>query len=126
MKTAVLSILMAVFLLPVRAFGIVETSVSVPMSDGVKLYADVVMPDASGGPWPVILARTPYTDLDAEQGMIRDALEMVVNLGFATMIQHTRGAGQSEGGGACRSSTIGPTGRTRWIGSWTSPGATDA
>lgn len=99
MKRAVLSILMAVFLLPVRAFGIVETSVRVPMSDGVKLYADVVMPDASGGPWPVILARTPYTDLDAEQGMIRDALDMVVNLGFATLIQHTRGAGQSEGGG---------------------------
>ena len=25
----------------------------------------------------------PYTDLDAQQGMIRDALDMIVNLGFA-------------------------------------------
>ncbi|HOI10661.1 MAG TPA: CocE/NonD family hydrolase, partial [Myxococcota bacterium] len=88
-----------VLLAPLKALAVYETSVMVPMSDGVNLYADLVMPDASGGPFPVILARTPYTDLDAQQGMIRDALDMIVNLGFATMIQHTRGAGLSEGGG---------------------------
>lgn len=78
-----------------------ETSVMVPMSDGVRLYADIVMPYEPGehDAWPLILARTPYTDLDAEQGMISEALDLIVSLGFATMIQHTRGAGLSEGGG---------------------------
>ena len=32
----------------------------VPMRDGVRLSADVYLPDDGDGPWPVLLSRTPY------------------------------------------------------------------
>jgi hypothetical protein len=33
---------------------------AVPMRDGVRLSADVYLPDEGDGPWPVLLSRTPY------------------------------------------------------------------
>jgi predicted acyl esterase len=36
-----------------------QNDLPVPMRDGVRLSADVYMPDGEG-PWPVLLARTPY------------------------------------------------------------------
>ncbi|MEC3997097.1 CocE/NonD family hydrolase [Actinacidiphila sp. DG2A-62] len=43
----------------------IETNVAVPMRDGVTLATDLWRP-AGIGPWPVLLARTPYgrTGLD--------------------------------------------------------------
>jgi len=37
----------------------VENNLAVPMRDGVKLYANVYRPDASGS-FPVVLTRLPY------------------------------------------------------------------
>ncbi|MET8328348.1 CocE/NonD family hydrolase [Streptomyces sp. NPDC005181] len=47
---------------PVTGFpGVtVETDVRCRLSDGVELLADVYRPDAAGGPYPVLLQRTPY------------------------------------------------------------------
>jgi predicted acyl esterase len=38
---------------------VVEKNLMVPMRDGVQLSADVYRP-TKGGPFPVLLARTPY------------------------------------------------------------------
>ena len=38
---------------------VVERNVAVPMRDGVRLRADVFHPDR-GGPYPVLVRRTPY------------------------------------------------------------------
>ena len=40
----------------------VQNDVPVPMRDRVRLSADVYLPDAGPGPWPVLLARTPYNN----------------------------------------------------------------
>ena len=47
--------------MPINDAGIrVELDVPAPMRDGVRLFADVYLPDAPG-PFPVILTRMPLT-----------------------------------------------------------------
>ncbi|HHY76725.1 MAG TPA: CocE/NonD family hydrolase [Firmicutes bacterium] len=63
----------------------------VPMKDGVRLATSVLSPD-SGGPWPVIVARTPYS----RKGLI-SVLAPLCDYGYAVVAQDTRGTGDSEG-----------------------------
>jgi len=63
------------------------------MRDGVRLVADVWMPD-SGGRFPTILIRTPY--IKAPQ-FKRDRLANYVKAGYAVVLQDTRGRGDSGG-----------------------------
>ncbi len=65
-----------------------------PMRDGTVLRADVYR-RAEGGPFPVLLIRTPY----GEQ-MLRAGAPIVpaVDAGFAVVLQHCRGTGASDGG----------------------------
>jgi putative CocE/NonD family hydrolase len=74
---------------PVRA----EFGVMIPMRDGVKLAADVWLPDAPGR-YPVLLARTPYTK--ANLGLNVWA-RYFAGHGYAFVIEDTRGRGDSEG-----------------------------
>ncbi len=62
----------------------------VPMRDGTKLATDVVFP-AGGGPWPVVLSRTPYGRAGKllESGWPR--------LGIVAVLQDVRGRFDSEG-----------------------------
>jgi uncharacterized protein len=69
----------------------VERGVGVPMRDGVKLVADVYLPAAGSGPWPVILIRTPYNRA-AGEGAARPFREQ-----YAVVVQDTRGRYESEG-----------------------------
>ncbi len=65
----------------------------VPMRDGVKLSADVYLPDAPG-PFPTVLIRTPYqnnTDPLIQKG------RRLANHGYASVIQDCRGRFDSEG-----------------------------
>jgi uncharacterized protein len=64
-----------------------------PMRDGTVLRADVYC-RAEGGPFPVLLIRTPY----GEQ-MLRAGAPIVpaVDTGFAVVLQHCRGTGASDG-----------------------------
>ena len=59
----------------------------VPMRDGIRLATDVYLPGGTG-PWPTIVARTPYG---------RFALGDLNNLGYAVVTQDMRGYGGSEG-----------------------------
>jgi hypothetical protein len=65
----------------------------IPMRDGVKLAADVWLPDAPGR-YPVLLARTPYlkTGLRLSQWA-----QYFASRGYVFAIQDTRGRGDSEG-----------------------------
>ena len=49
----------------------IEYNVPVPMRDGVVLRADVYRPEGDG-PWPVIVARTPYDKGDVPELLFLD------------------------------------------------------
>jgi putative CocE/NonD family hydrolase len=72
----------------------VTTDVAVPMRDGVKLRADVLRPK-TGGPFPVLVYRTPYGKHNAlkEYTTFRQA----VLRGYAVVVQDVRGRYGSDG-----------------------------
>lgn len=70
-----------------------QFGVMIPMRDGVKLSADVWLPEASGR-YPVLLARTPY--MKTGLGLNQWATYFATH-GYVFVIQDTRGRGDSEG-----------------------------
>ncbi len=68
-----------------------QLSVSIPARDGVMLATDIYLPEGSG-PFPVVLARTPYNKASAG-GLGNDGTSM----GFAVVVQDTRGRFASKG-----------------------------
>jgi len=75
----------------------VEYDVPVEMADGTVLRADVYRP-AGDGPWPVIVARTPYDKSDPYVNMLLDPL-LAVRHGLIAVVQDVRGRYASEGKG---------------------------
>lgn len=71
-----------------------DRNVPVPMRDGVTLRADVMRP-VRGGPFPVLVYRTPYdkTEAVADDGLVRQA----VARGYAVVLQDVRGRYASDG-----------------------------
>jgi putative CocE/NonD family hydrolase len=67
---------------------IIERNVPVPMRDGTILRADVHRPDR-GGPYPVLVQRTPY----GKDG----SFDRFVKAGYIVVSQDTRGRYKSEG-----------------------------
>jgi len=67
--------------------------VRVPMSDGVSLSTDVVLPGTAGA-WPAILIRTPYSKVNDR---ILDWAEFFADHGYAVVSQDVRGRGDSDG-----------------------------
>jgi uncharacterized protein len=74
----------------------IEYDVPVPMRDGVVLRADVYRPDGDG-PWPVIVARTPYSKTDHYELQFLDPV-LAARHGFIAVVQDVRGRFASEGG----------------------------
>jgi uncharacterized protein len=69
-----------------------EHNAPVTMRDGTILRADVYRA-AEGGPFPVLLVRTPYGE-----PMVRTAPVLpAIDAGFAVVLQHCRGTGTSDG-----------------------------
>jgi uncharacterized protein len=62
------------------------------MRDGTILRADLYRP-AEGGPFPVLLVRTPYGEPMVRTAPVLPAIEA----GFAVVLQHCRGTGRSDG-----------------------------
>jgi predicted acyl esterase len=75
---------------------VVERDVEVPMRDGTILRANVYRP-AGGGPFPVIMERTPYGKDAPRPSAAIDALR-AASLGVAVVVQDVRGQGASDGG----------------------------
>ena len=71
----------------------IDRDVSVPMSDGVRLSADVYRP-ASAGSRAVIITRTPYLK-ETERFTLR--AEYFADHGYVYIIQDVRGRGKSQG-----------------------------
>ncbi|MEV4626890.1 CocE/NonD family hydrolase [Micromonospora sp. NPDC049523] len=73
----------------------IEFDVTAEMRDGTVLRADVFRP-AQGGPWPVLLVRTPYNKQDP--GIFAGLNPLAaVRRGYLVVIQDTRGRYRSEG-----------------------------
>jgi uncharacterized protein len=84
---------------PIASAVVKTTNVPVTMSDGVKLYVDIVRPaDAGGnplpGPFPVLLTQTPYNKNAPSLNFEDDYL---VEHGYVQVIADVRGTGSSEG-----------------------------
>jgi hypothetical protein len=69
-----------------------QSNVMTPMRDGVQLAANVFLPK-QGGPFPVILMRTPYGKMDEKFGEAK----RYTAAGYAMVVQDCRGRGQSQG-----------------------------
>lgn len=76
----------------------IETDVAVPMRDGVELATDLWRP-AGAGPWPVLLARTPYGRTStAHLGNPKlPDIRVLVDGGYLVVVQDVRGTGGSPG-----------------------------
>ena len=64
-----------------------------PMRDGVNLSSDIYLPRAQG-PFPTVLMRTPYSN---NSDLMVEKARRLANLGYACVIQDTRGRWDSEG-----------------------------
>jgi len=82
----------AVFAAPAASAAQVTLNETMTLSDGTPLATSVLLPDASGGPWPTVLVRSPYDypDLESQFGML-------TAFGYAFVLQYTRGCGKSGG-----------------------------
>ena len=69
-----------------------EHNAAIPVRDGTILRADIYRP-AQGGPFPVVLVRTPYGEPAVRAAPVLPA----VDAGFAVVLQHCRGTGTSDG-----------------------------
>jgi putative CocE/NonD family hydrolase len=78
----------------------IEYDVAVPMRDGCVLRADVYRPTGPG-PWPVIVARTPYGRTPSVEIAHLDPWAAVRH-GLIAVVQDTRGRHGSEGDGPWR------------------------
>jgi putative CocE/NonD family hydrolase len=74
---------------------VVQVDVPTPMRDGVRLFADVYLPDTAG-PFPVILTRMPY-DKQSAYGMMPALGRFWAQQGYAYVAQDVRGRFKSEG-----------------------------
>ena len=74
----------------------VESTVMMPMRDGVRLATDVYRPKDARGPLPTVIWKTPYNELGDNARTKRRALE-AVRRGYAYVVQNERGRFFSEG-----------------------------
>ena len=78
---------------PISDF-ILEQNVAIPMRDGVLLRADILRPKG-GGPFPVLVYRTPYGKHFAQKEYT--IFRRAVQRGYAVVIQDVRGRYASDG-----------------------------
>ncbi|KOU96359.1 hypothetical protein ADK92_16890 [Streptomyces sp. XY533] len=68
---------------------VVEHDLKIPVRDGALLNADLYRPD-TGGPFPVLVRRTPYGKSGSPGGASVDGLRLV-RAGYALLVQDVRG-----------------------------------
>lgn len=69
-----------------------ELGVTIPMRDGVRLAADVFVPEAAGK-WPTLLVRTPYNRKSSSNASYRAFAQR----GYSVVIEDVRGRFASQG-----------------------------
>src|SRR6476659_2200580 len=90
---------------PRAEFQYVRREVMIPMRDGAKLYAVLIMPRGHG-PFPIMLDRTPYSADEATsrgsfgimpENILSPAYAELVRAGYIVAIEDVRGKYKSEG-----------------------------
>lgn len=81
---------------PQLAHILVERDLPLKLRDGVRLYADVYRPEATGR-FPALLMRTPYDKEGAQQSARLGMTSAAVRRGYVVVVQDTRGQFKSEG-----------------------------
>jgi len=92
---------------PSRAeFQYVRREVTIPMRDGAKLYAVLIIPKGNGGKYPLMLDRTPYSaDKATSRGnfgpwpenILSPLYAELVRAGYIVAVEDVRGKYRSEG-----------------------------
>src|SRR5437763_844766 len=77
---------------PRSAVGQEQLGLVIPMRDGVRLAADLFLPNPSGR-WPTVLIRTPYN----RKTRFNAGYRYFVGRGYAVLVQDVRGRFASEG-----------------------------
>jgi uncharacterized protein len=90
---------------PRAEFQYVRREVMIPMRDGAKLYAVLIMPRGHG-PFPIMLDRTPYSADEATsrgsfgimpENILSPAYAELVRAGYIVAVEDVRGKYKSEG-----------------------------
>jgi len=71
---------------------VAKTDVHVPMRDGVRLSANIFLPEEKGR-FPAILIRTPY----GKGSLLAATYKIFLDNGYAVVVEDVRGRGSSEG-----------------------------
>jgi predicted acyl esterase len=74
-----------------------EKEIFVPMSDGINLSTDVLLPKGATGKLPTVLVRTPYHKENTHYALFKAWDDMFLQRGYAVVIQNERGRHFSEG-----------------------------
>jgi putative CocE/NonD family hydrolase len=87
---------------PVAQWGIASEvddspEVMVRMRDGIRLSTDVLLPKEIAPPYPTVLVRLPYPKVSAFSGESNAMLRLLVDNGYAIVVQFERGTHASEG-----------------------------
>lgn len=74
-----------------------RSEVMIPMRDGVRLYTQIYTPLDRDGPFPILLARTPYGTEGITSAVLSSAYRGLVEDGYILVTQDIRGRFRSEG-----------------------------
>src|SRR2546430_11836716 len=69
----------------------------IPMRDGVRLHASILVPKADQGPLPFMLQRTPYGIDERPRGALAGYMKALADEGYIFVFQDIRGRFKSEG-----------------------------
>jgi putative CocE/NonD family hydrolase len=81
---------------PVQYSTVTDKDVPITMSDGVKLYSDVIRPDKPGR-YPVLVEQTPYNKNLVDGSTAFGDNTYFAQRGYVVVIVDVRGTGSSEG-----------------------------
>lgn len=100
-KHLCISCLVFLVCIQLTAFAQIPAVYQVEMRDGIHLATDVCLPDTGEGPWPAVLARTPYgrnrpSGIGSTQ-LMGDRKSSLLQRGIGIVIQDIRGRHDSEG-----------------------------
>jgi uncharacterized protein len=71
--------------------------VMIPVRDGIRLQTVIFTPRQQGGPWPILLRRTPYGVPQDENALDAGLYDELIADGYIFVIQNIRGRFKSEG-----------------------------
>src|SRR3954451_10465891 len=81
---------------PAQFATVTDKDVPITMSDGIKLYADVIRPNIAGR-YPVLLEQTPYNKSLVDGSTSFGDNAYFAQRGYVVVIEDVRGTGSSEG-----------------------------